>query len=126
MITLITGPANSGKSTKAKEITKNKNTEWFTGRKLNHTYAFSQVDDNTEYLVIDEANNIDQLKCFFKDDKLLINRKMKKPIHIKLLNIIIISQTIKADHILNLISKGSINVIPMGTNEPGTIDDLPF
>lgn len=57
-VTIILGPNGSGKTTKALELCKGKKAVWLTNINLRNLYPYSEVEIDTDIIVIDEAANM--------------------------------------------------------------------
>lgn len=101
MITLITGMQASGKTTKAREITKGKNSVWLYEDLLKSPFCFNRVDSKTEYIVIDEVKNREAVGILLVSEKLQIERQCKKAEIIDMPNIILISQNLNREDFPN-------------------------
>lgn len=101
MITLITGMQESGKTTKAREITKGKNTIWLYENLLKSPFCFNRVDSDTEYMVIDEVKNKEAISMFLVSEKLRIERHCKKDEIIDMPNVILISENLNRNDFPN-------------------------
>ena len=108
MVTVIYGAPETGKSTKAREVTKGKKAVWFHEKGLTGPFAFSQVEKDTEFLVIEEAENIDLCKSIAALDEIVIEKQCKIPFGMKRPHLIIVTTSIllfsmiKADNYYNL------------------------
>jgi len=96
-ITIIYGPARSGKSRLATDIARNKNTSWITGRKrkfFDDPFIFYDVDETTELIIIDDipGKYFRDTMEFLMPDEIIVNKRSKAPFKIPRPKIIITLQ----------------------------------
>jgi broad-specificity NMP kinase len=91
MIITIEGRDNEGKTTFAKKISEGKKV-YIRELDLNSNFCFSEVDEDVEFIIIDDIKNYDKTYSFFKSEKLTINKQHKETIFIKMPHIILITQ----------------------------------
>ena len=93
MITIITGKKGSGKSQLVKKIVGDKKAVYVEQYSLLNDFWTSQyeVKADTEFIIVDEVTEIEELKELFSD-VLAIRERMKKDYSIKMPQIIITSQ----------------------------------
>ena len=93
MITFITGKRGSGKSSLVKKIVGDKKAVWVPEYALKNDFWTSEygVKKNTEFIIIDEATEIEELKELFNDN-LVIQERLKRKRSISMPQIIIVSQ----------------------------------
>lgn len=96
MITLITGDPSSGRSTIAIEITRGKKSVWLHEGSLGSCFCFNVVHSDTEFIVIDEVNDIDAAYVFINEE-LEIQRPSKKTEIIKMPDVILISRNLSSE-----------------------------
>jgi len=100
-VTIITGPLRSGKSRKAKELSKDKKTVWLTlgFTNLQDPFAFSDVDKDTECVVFDDLTRKQDIDYILSIDNIKVNKKGQNPISIAMPEIIICAEKItKTDY----------------------------
>ncbi len=103
MITIITGKRGSGKSSLVKKIVGDKKATWVQQYALNGYFWTSEygVKADTEFIIVDEATDIEGLKELF-NDVLVIQERLKRKRSISMPQIIIVSQNalkVPASHI---------------------------
>lgn len=86
-ITIIYGPARSGKSRLAEDIARDKNTVWITGRKRNifdDSFIFFGVDESTELIIFDDIPEkfVRDTMEFLMPDEIIVNNQRKSPFKI--------------------------------------------
>ena len=93
MITIITGKRGSGKSSLVKKIVGGKKAVWVQQYALNGAFWTSEyeVKADTEFIIVDEVTEIEELKELFSD-VLVIRERLKKDYRISMPQIIIVSQ----------------------------------
>lgn len=93
MITIITGKRGSGKSTLVKKIVGDKKAVWVQEYSLKSDFWTSEygVKADTEFIIVDEGTEIEELKELF-GDVLVIREPMKKDYRVSMPQIIIVSQ----------------------------------
>ncbi len=93
MITIITGKRGSGKSSLVKKIVGDKKAIWVQQYALNGYFWTSEygVKADTEFIIIDEATDIEGLKELL-NDVLVIQERLKRKRSISMPQIIIVSQ----------------------------------
>ena len=88
---IITGKARSGKTTKAKELTKGKKTVWIDPGQLSNAFAFDLVKTDTERIVIDGAGLSNKILCIVFCKRIEINKRGSAPFEIDRPELIIVS-----------------------------------
>ena len=93
MITIITGKRGSGKSSLVKKIVGDKKAVWVPEYALKSDFWASEygVKKDTEFIIIDEATDIEEIKELF-NDVLVIQEPFKRKYSISMPQIIIVSQ----------------------------------
>ena len=93
MITIITGKRGSGKSSLVEKIVGDKKAVWVQEYSLKGAFWTSEheVKADTEFIIIDEATDIEELKELF-GDVLTIREPFKRKYSISMPQIIIVSQ----------------------------------
>ena len=93
MITIITGKRGSGKSSLVKKIVGDKKAVWVQQHSLKNDFWTSEygVKKNTEFIIVDEVTEIEELKELFSD-VLVIQEPFKRKYSISMPQIIIVSQ----------------------------------
>ena len=93
MITIITGKRGSGKSSLVKKIVGDKKAIWVQQYALNGDFWTSEygVKADTEFIIVDEVTEIEELKELFSD-ALVIQERLKRKRSISMPQIIIVSQ----------------------------------
>ncbi|WP_020531428.1 hypothetical protein [Flexithrix dorotheae] len=102
MITLITGKRSSGKTRKAKELTKEKETVWLSEDLLISPFSYYMINSKTEFIVIDDLKNKEAVLMLLSSEKIRIERRGKDAELIKTPNIIIISETLDENDFLKM------------------------
>ena len=93
MITIITGKRGSGKSSLVEKIVGDKKAVWVQEYSLKNDFWTSEykVKKDTEFIIVDEATDIEELKELF-NDVLTIQEPFKRKYSISMPQIIIVSQ----------------------------------
>ena len=93
MITIITGKRGSGKSSLVKKIVGDKKAVWVPEYALKGAFWTSEhgVDAGTEFIIVDEVTEIEELKELF-NDILVVQERFKRKRSISMPQIIIVSQ----------------------------------
>ena len=93
MITIITGKRGSGKSSLVEKIVGDKKAVWVQEYALKGAFWTSEhgVDADTEFIIVDEATDIEELKELF-NDVLVIQEPFKRKYSISMPQVIIVSQ----------------------------------
>lgn len=116
MITIITGPQGSGKTTKAKELVKEMNASWVSEEMIQDPFWTGQhVAKDTSVIVIDELTNLAIIEEFEKyGNSLMIEERGCLPKFIKMPELIFVYQGI----ILEIVTTGDheIKHIPLTKN----------
>jgi hypothetical protein len=95
-IQIFVGPMESGKTFRAREITKGYETVWINGFRTNpfdHPTLLSVVGKETKYIVVEDIYGAENLKFWFlelREEKLIISRNTDAPLAIDRPEIILI------------------------------------
>lgn len=92
MIITIEGKAGEGKTRQAREMTEFCDVVQIQEHQLKGSFGCMQVDENTDYIIIDDVRDYDFVYNFFNKDTITIVRPNKKDIEIKTPTVIIIKQ----------------------------------
>lgn len=90
MIITIEGKQGEGKTTLAREICKGKKVSFIKEHSLISPFWTNQMDDDTEMIVVDEVKKYEETYAIFRSDFLTINRQCKKPINVKMPDVILV------------------------------------
>lgn len=90
MIITIKGSQGEGKTTLAKKMCKGKKVFFIEEHSLKSPFWTSQMDDNTDFIVVDDVSNYEETYSIFRSEFLTINRQCKKPFDIKMPNVILV------------------------------------
>lgn len=99
-VTIITGAANSGKTTKAREMTSSKKAVWLDRLNLDDPFLFQSITPETEVIVMDGLAGkkcLPEIKLLITTPMLMVNRKGKLPIEVERPEIIIVSNDLKKE-----------------------------
>lgn len=99
-VTIITGAAASGKTTKAGELTASRKTIWLDRLDLDDPFLFQSVTPETEVIVMDGLagkKSLSQIKMLITTPMVMVNRKGKMSIEVERPEIIIVSNDLKKD-----------------------------
>tara|TARA_R110002012_G_scaffold279428_2_gene467445 strand:- start:1003 stop:1281 length:279 start_codon:yes stop_codon:yes gene_type:complete len=90
MIITIQGKQGEGKTTLAKKICKEKKVSFIEEHSLKSPFWTNQIDDNTDFIVVDDVTNYKEIYSIFRSEFLEVNRRGKDPFYIKTPNVILI------------------------------------
>jgi thymidylate kinase len=90
MIITIKGKEGEGKTLLAKEICKGKNVSFIEQHFLKSPFWTELIDDNVDFIIIDNVVDKSDVLDLFSLDEIQINRRMKNSYKIKTPNIILI------------------------------------
>lgn len=93
MIITIEGKQGEGKTTLARKISKGKKTLFIPESSLTSPFWTNQMEDDTEFIVVDEVRKYDETCNVFRSDLLTINRRCKKPFNVKMPDVILVLQS---------------------------------
>lgn len=99
-VTIITGAASSGKTTKARTITDSKKVVWLDPRNLYDPFLFESITPETEVIVIDDLareKHLSVIKNLISSPMLMLNKRGKTPIEVERPEIIIVSNDLKEE-----------------------------
>ena len=100
--TIIIGPPNSGKTRKAEELTKDKKAIWIHSNDLSHCFALSEVQKDTEVIVLEDMRHVVQLKQILMCKTLMVNRQYEPPFTIEKPDLIITSSCLNESDFPNI------------------------
>ena len=90
MIITIEGKPNEGKTSLAKKICKGKKASFIQESSLSSPFWTAQMDDDTDFIVVDDVKNYEKTYSKFRCDQLTINKQCKEPVIVNLPNVILI------------------------------------
>jgi len=92
MIITIQGKQGEGKTTLAKKMCKGKKVSFIEEHSLKSPFWTTQMDNDTDYIVVDGVTNYEETYSIFRNEILTINRQCKKPVDIKMPDVILVRQ----------------------------------
>lgn len=91
--TIITGKQASGKTTLAKRLVTGKKAIWIHDSDLHKTFGFSEIQESTQVIVIEDCKSIGWIDYLLNEKNILIQRQGKPPLSLKMPELIIILST---------------------------------
>ena len=92
MIITIQGKQGEGKTTLAKKMCKGKKVSFIEEHSLKSPFWTTQIDNDTDYIVVDGVTNYEETYSIFRSEILIINRQCKKLVDVKMPNVILVRQ----------------------------------
>ncbi len=92
MIITIQGKPGVGKTTLAKKICKEKKVSFIEEHSLKSPFWTNQMDDDTDFIVVDSVTNYEETYSIFRSEILTINRPCKEPVEVKMPDVILVRQ----------------------------------
>ena len=90
MIITIQGKQGEGKTTLVKKMCKGKKVSFIEEHSLKSPFWTNQMDDDTDFIVIDDVTNYEETYSIFRAEILTINRQCKEPFDTKMPNVILV------------------------------------
>ena len=90
MIITIEGGRYEGRTTLAKEICKGKKVLFTDEHSLKSPFWTNQMDDDTDFIVVDDVTNYEETYSIFRGETLTVNRRYREPFNISTPNVILV------------------------------------
>ena len=90
MIITIQGKQGEGKTMLAKKMCKGKKVSFIEEHSLKSPFWTSQMDDDTDFIVIDDVVNYEETYSIFRSEILTINKQCKNPVDVKMPDVILV------------------------------------
>ncbi|QQY83413.1 hypothetical protein JJL45_05325 [Tamlana sp. s12] len=95
MIITIEGKPSEGKTTLAKKLCKGKKVSFISEVSLKSPFWASQMDDDTEIIVVDDVKHYQESYSIFLSETLLINTPGEKSVEVKMPDVILVLDNFK-------------------------------
>lgn len=90
MIITIQGKQGEGKTTLAKKICKGKKVSFIEEYSLKSPFWASQIDNDTDFILVDNVRDYEETYSVFRAEQLTINRPCKEKFDIKMPDVILV------------------------------------
>ena len=92
MIIIIQGKQGEGKTTLAKKMCIGKKASFIEEHSLKSPFWTNQMNDDTDFIVVDDVTNYEETYSIFRSEILTINRQCKEPVEVKMPDVILVRQ----------------------------------